>query len=71
MFLVNMSYSTHGDSPENALSVFFTALRHPGSMVAEVCKESGELVEEFYEEDLIRISQKVYGVEPDNAPDGP
>lgn len=71
MFLVRMSYSTMGDGPEDALSVFFTALRYPGSMVAEVCDEDGKLVQEFYEEDVIRIYQAVYCEEPGNTPEGP
>lgn len=72
IFHVSMSYSTAGSSPEDAVMSFFAAIRHPGSMVAEVWEDGmGEsVVAEFDGDELKALERRAMGA-PDTGTEGP
>lgn len=71
-FHIQLSYSTIGSSPEDALETFFAAVRQPGAMLAEIHEEGVEGVVEIDGDEIVDIAARVAG-EPaaEDEPSGP
>jgi len=70
-FHLQVSYSTVGTDPEDALRTFFEAIRQPGSMYVEVYEEGqgDQVVAEFDGDDLNAIAMEAIGdLEADTGP---
>ena len=70
-FHIQVSYSTVGSSPEDALETFFAAVRQPGSMVAEIHEEGADRVVEIDGDTIVEIAARAYGEPAEDGPSGP
>lgn len=69
-FNIQLSYSTIGTSPEDALATFFAAVTRPGAMVAEIYEEGVERVVEIDGDEIVRIAASQFRQHsPDSDPE--
>ncbi len=60
-FRIQLSYSTIGTSPEDALKTFFSAVRQPGAMIAEIFEEGVDGGVEIDGDEIVAIAAREFG----------
>ena len=60
-FRIQLSYSTIGTSPEDALKTFFSAVRQPGAMIAEIFEEGVDGGVEIDGDEIVAIAASEFG----------